>query len=715
MTSIEDIEIDVSQIDFSDLDEQFAVETSAGYDHYVVVDGAPVAPESKAPVLVKVLSKLFNTVGTVSNVEMPIEDGKTKGFLFVEFSSAAEAEEAIKKLNGKKLDQKHRLFVNRLSDIEKYSADKVSDEFVSPLVPEFEETDYLRSWLQDYQGRDQFILQKGDIVGAFWNKKKEQPEPVVEPRTQWTNSFVRFSPKGSYLFSLHPQGVQAWGGPEFSRMKRFPQFQARLIDFSPCEKFLVTLSPEPISVPPENHPRRSACPFGAESEGHKLVIWEIATGLPARTFRLPDHLEKEKKMPWPLVKWSHDDKYAARLGPDALAIYETETFGLLDKKTIKIDGIVDFEWSPAPVHLAKTANSAGEHVLAYWTPESTNQTARVSLMQVPSKEVLRTSNLFHVSECRLHWQDEGKFLCVKVDRHTKSKKTLFSNLEFFSLTEKDIPVEKMELKEKINNFAWEPKSDRFAIISRLDNGNLNPAVPKNTISFYAPEIESKGKIAALRKWKAFKTIENKHSNMLSWSPKGRFIATGTVPEQGHAGEIDFFDMDYEEANKEKNDVNANFKQIGHQEFFGLSDISWDPSGRFVAGWSSLWHHKIENGYKIFSFAGQLTREELIEEFKDFRWRPRPASLLSAADRKKVRKSLKAYSLEFEETDAMEADAATREIILARHALLDEWKAWRAEVEVQKAQWAIVGEDEVKPIVIEEIREEILEQKEELVV
>lgn len=49
-------------------------------------------------------------------------------------------------------------------------------------------------------------------------------------------------------------------------------------------------------------------------------------------------------------------------------------------------------------------------------------------------------------QCKLHWHDQGDFLCVKVDRHTKTKKSTFCNLEIFRMREKNYPVEVIELK-----------------------------------------------------------------------------------------------------------------------------------------------------------------------------------------------------------------------------------------------------------------------------
>lgn len=704
-------EIDTSHLDFLDLEAKYALPESDPYSAYVVVDGAPVTTADKAPKLIAVLTKLFSLVGTVveNGVHMPVEDGKTKGFLFVEFSTPAAATAAIRQLNGKKLDAKHRLFVNHLADVEKFR--NVPDEMPPVAVPEYVETPNLREWLQDPAGRDQFVLHKGDMVGVFWNRKKEQPEPAEEPRAHWTNLFVRFSPKGSYLFSMHPQGVQAWGGAGFKLVRRFVQLQVRLIDFSPCEKYLVTLLPEPILIPPEDHPLRALCPFGEELVGHKLVVWELATGSVMRLFRLPEHLEQQQSMPWPLLKWSHDDKYVARVGPDAIAVYDTEKqFELLDKKLVKIEGLVDFEWSPAGAKLADSKTPA--HVLAYWTPERPNQTARVLLMEVPLRRVLRSLNLFQVLECRLHWQDEGKLLCVKVDRHTKSKKTVFLNLEFFRVTEKEIPVEKIEVKDAIINFAWEPKSERFVTISHPELGAVNPAVPANTITFYDRNSSGKNKVA--KGWTAVSKVANKHLNLLSWSPKGRYVCVGTIARPGAPGDLDFYDVDYEDTTAD-GETKLGVKQVGHAEYFGLTDVAWDPSGRFVAGWSSFWRHKLENGYKLFDHSGRLLREEMIDLFKDFKWRPRPALLLLSADRKKVRQNLRAYALEFEEQDAMEADTATRELILARHALLDEWRLWRKLVEEELAKAGLVQTvEEVKETVVEEIKEELLEETEEVV-
>lgn len=63
-----------------------------------------------------------------------------------------------------------------------------------------------------------------------------------------------------------------------------------------------------------------------------------------------------------------DDKYFARLGKNMISIYETETFSLIDKKSLKVENVMDFSWSPT------------DPILALFVPElgGGNQPARVS-------------------------------------------------------------------------------------------------------------------------------------------------------------------------------------------------------------------------------------------------------------------------------------------------------------------------------------------------
>lgn len=130
-------------------------------------------------------------------------------------------------------------------------------------------------------------------------------------------------------------------------------------------------------------------------EPHSIIIWGIRTGQKKRAFHA------DKPPVWPIFKWSHDDKYFGRITDELLSVYETpvsvnvcclmaitflvvifciiiflllQSFGLLDKKSIKVPGIKDFSWSPT------------DNIIAYWIAEDKDVPAKVTLLSIPNRE-----------------------------------------------------------------------------------------------------------------------------------------------------------------------------------------------------------------------------------------------------------------------------------------------------------------------------------------
>lgn len=204
-------------------------------------------------------------------------------------------------------------------------------------------------------------------------------------------------------------------------MNRFAHAEVQLIDFSPFERYLVTWSAKPIEI----DTRRGPSPFTAEDEGNSIAVWEVMTGRLLRTFPMIAEVltEAQKKDPlapkrpsmvWPMFKWSPDEKYVGRVTPgQQISVYEVPSMGLLGKKSVKIEGVADFEWSPlndkerdeleAEAMGKPRTGKAGpirENVIAFWTPEVQNQPARVTLMALPSRIPIRSKNLFNVHDVR---------------------------------------------------------------------------------------------------------------------------------------------------------------------------------------------------------------------------------------------------------------------------------------------------------------------------
>ena len=117
-------------------------------------------------------------------------------------------------------------------------------------------------------------------------------------------------------------------------------------------------------------------------------------------------------MTWPTLQWSLDDHYVARVTPgQQISVYDLPGMSLLDKKCVKFDGVMDFEWCPHSDQDRDDADKAAkgtaackrkkaikENMLAYWTPKVQDQPACVYVMAILSCTMFQAKNLFNVSD-----------------------------------------------------------------------------------------------------------------------------------------------------------------------------------------------------------------------------------------------------------------------------------------------------------------------------
>eukprot|EP00245_Coleochaete_scutata_P017412 TRINITY_DN8522_c0_g1_i1.p1 TRINITY_DN8522_c0_g1~~TRINITY_DN8522_c0_g1_i1.p1 ORF type:complete len:737 (-),score=206.49 TRINITY_DN8522_c0_g1_i1:368-2578(-) len=618
-----------------DIEEEDILEADTGFGNIVIVDNLPQVPPEKFDKLHGVVRKIFGAIGTIpeNGLWMPVDEEtqKTKGYAFVEFTTSQEAQTAREQTNGYKLDRSHVFNVTMFDDFEKYM--KVPDEWIPPERKDYAPGENLLSWLTDELGRDQFVIRYGSETEVYWNDPRQsKPDPVYQ-RSFWTESFVQWSPLGTYMATVHRQGAAIWGGPSWNRLMRFSHPQVRLIDFSPRERYLVTYS----SHEPSN-PR--------ETQKVNLNVFDNRTGKSLRNFNgsaddfATGGTGGVAGVAWPVFRWAGgcEDKFFARLGKNCISVYETETMGLLDKKSIKVEGVQDFSWSPA------------EAILSMFVPEQAggNQPARVSLVQIPSREELRQKNLFSVSDCKMYWQSSGEYLAVKVDRFTKTKKSTYSGFELFRIKERDIPIEVLELEnknDKIIAFAWEPKGHRFAVV----HGDG----PRPDVSFYSMKnpTAKTGKVTLLG------TLKGKQCNALYWSPQGRFIVLAGL--KTYNGQLEFFNVD-------------DLETMASGEHFMATDVEWDPTGRFVAT-SVTSVHQMENGFTIWSFNGRQLYRLPRDRFFQFLWRPRPPTLLTLEKESDIAKNLRNYSRRYDEDDIQAVGTANAKEVERRKNLMDDWK------------------------------------------
>lgn len=633
------------------------------FETVVIVTNIPKVPQAKIERLTKVLAKIMLRIGTLATSEetgynglyMPYneESGSTMGFAFAEFVTKEEAVKAVEVLADYKFDKNHVLHVTPYERA--MALQDVAPEFTEPEPSPFVEKPNTSTWLEDANQRDQFVIREGKETVVYWHDARN--DPVVDydgsrekdAGTSWCEYYVSWSPKGSFLATLVPaKGVILWGGQNYEKIARFPSAGVQFVVFSPEENYILT----------SNNNKND--PFA-------IKVFNIQTGKLLRAFPLypNDFLENPadaQNVPPPPFLWSFDDKYLARMGKDLISIYETPSMKLLERRSQSTPGIHEFQWSPKA------------NIIAYWAPEVKNSPAHVDLIGIPSRTKLRQKNLFNVTKCSMVWQSAGDYLSVKVTRHTKSKKTLYNNMELFRINDPGIPVEMLDIKDAVMAFAWEPNGSRFAMIHAE-----NPSSTKVDVSFYDmmkkvdPSLSTNKKnkktsnnaVQILPELNKCNTLEGRQCNCLFWSPVGNMIVMAGLGDSA-SGTLEFYDASTDTLLATKDHYRAN-------------TVLWDPSGRMIATTVSQpiegGHFKfaMDNGYILWSFQGRQLFQQSFENFYQFLWRPRE-DLLTKEECEKVVKNLKKYERVFDRADRERSKALHMEETKEKRALRREFRS-----------------------------------------
>ena len=144
-------------------------------------------------------------------------------------------------INNNKIDILFKTFSNVNDDT--VWTTKISEQY----EVQFSSEQFLKSNTQ----LNYLLLQTRNLTRSFSNLifqfgvfRNALPEATnVDVRERWTESYVKWSPQGSYFATFHSKGIALWGGPGFQKIARLAHPGVQFIDFSPCEKYIVTFSP----------------------------------------------------------------------------------------------------------------------------------------------------------------------------------------------------------------------------------------------------------------------------------------------------------------------------------------------------------------------------------------------------------------------------------------------------------------------------------------
>jgi len=94
------------------------------------------------------------------------------------------------------------------------------------------------------------------------------------------------------------------------------------------------------------------------------------------------------------------------------------------------------------------------------------------------------------------------------------------------------------------------------------------------------------------------TLPSRTSNAIRWSPRGRHVVLATVGSSNKS-ELEFWDLDFNiedtgrrEGQVSKDDWGNGIQLLGTADHYGVTDVEWDPSGRYLATSASAWTHTV---------------------------------------------------------------------------------------------------------------------------
>lgn len=691
------------------------------YNNAVVIHGLPIVESSKLEKLVDRLVDIFSKISNITPIKktdayVPFDEANNTsyGIGFIKLKNETDA--AILIQAGEiEFGGRHKFHCTSYPLLEFYH--NYSTEIQPIRLPQFHPRPDPASWLTDEKCRDQFVIRHGTETEVFWgNLTGEEPSNVFaadhEPSGKpWCDSYVEWSPQGSFLVSYHLQEFRLWGGDNFQNEGNFEHPNVKLVDFSPCENFIISyyyppdlskkdpgaikvfdvrnrteifLNPSLKDV--ELKPRvfeledplskdyqvivrtKEQVDKDKDKDGQKKFVDKIIRGKilevdnqgrisvdEAGTKQGPFTRNTDKNEFIPLqdpnkLKWSPDGKYFARLLTDKISVYKMPAI------TEKYISLLDNK-SIGAVNVQDFCWSPKSNLISYWSPAVGNLPAMINIISIPDRSEICSRKLFDVTDGKLLWQNEGDYLCVYFTKSLKNKKTWI--LMFFRVSQPGVPVEQLELSEPVRNVKWEPSGDRIIIVHG-DSSNIS----KYSISFYSMSGSKDKGPKRTEEITLLYTLPGVQCNKVLWSPAGSIVALAYFPSSGDSVMFDLHDVD-------------NNLKLASRRHDRSTELAWDPSGRVIASCTLTQLRKIsrgnvDDGYNLYSFKGNLIAQVRKEKLFQFHWRPRPRDLLSSEEKKAIIKNLKKYEKIFEKEDRQRRAELREEFLSTRRAIVEDF-------------------------------------------
>eukprot|EP00672_Neobodo_designis_P020071 CAMPEP_0174829506 /NCGR_PEP_ID=MMETSP1114-20130205/1955_1 /TAXON_ID=312471 /ORGANISM="Neobodo designis, Strain CCAP 1951/1" /LENGTH=669 /DNA_ID=CAMNT_0016063255 /DNA_START=113 /DNA_END=2122 /DNA_ORIENTATION=+ len=609
---------------------------------HVVIDGLPKVPAERKAMFEKLLTKKIGDLLGHTNfaVKLVEEDSGVVIGAFLDCHNVAAADRAVAKLNKFHLTKTDVFQVNRWSDFT--DAEYTPDDYEPLEEDELERattTELTNPMMSDRLGRPQIMVKAGDNFDINWsylfpNTGKLEPVKPTHDLQPWAAEDRRakklqpgmptplpmWSPQGTFVITQEKGAIKLWGGKGTGLVCEFPAPEARYVQMSPCEKYLVIY-------------------------GREFNFWDVGTS------RLIATIPGEAPF-WPVFKYNADDSLCATFSRERGTVLvfkadtmELQTEDLPPRFTIKEEGMCAFAWSPT-----------NPNVFAYAVAGDENTGFRVQIDKITLFEDTEDSknmcevrqlcrrNYFGTAQLDLLWHPMGNFLAAKITKTTGQMA-----YGIFRVQQHSASAEALEVKGEPIRFAWQPNAGRFGIILS------ETKTAKQRICFH--EMTKPG----------FKDVGTFPSGgvRLFWAPKG----TRCVAVNYNTSRLEFYGVQGCGPFASDQKMTA----IASVEHPMITDAEWDPTGRFLCSWVSSLKQQMDNAWMVWNVNGQKIFEQKIGKLSHCAWRPLAPSLLMPEDLQRLKAQLPAKSQKYKEEALAVQRKADEQTASKKKTLLEKYR------------------------------------------
>ena len=528
---------------------------------YVIAFNLPVFPEDKKARFLKFFCNVLNKTDpniTQDNINIPMKDGKSQGFAFIECKDNTSAKNLIIAGDFSPIDKTTSA---RLISPDQFTKYINGDNKPKPLVIEKAQTNKKQSfswYLVDERLFDQIVYSASKIPHAAWfNHTNASLEEIDLPSYINNCNDFFFSPDGSFFGLQNDNKIYTFCGESwipFSVIEFPPKGTLHYYGYSPSGRYMLLCGRTDCL---KDNPYR---PVGA-------AVYDMLTSSQ-------------------LLRLCVDQEYSSNVdfGAGDILFFQTKE--------------MRFYYPPDySAKNSKSINQVFDHfdsskvtkILFTFRKEVGSSPPRIQFYSTETAEVIYNSVLYNATDAYCIWHPSLAVCAVVVTISVRNKERSYLSVYDLRNPGNVLNFSAQDVKGNILNCAWDPKptSGELTLSLILDNNG-------------AKQIRVLQVKTNLNQVAAFPTgVSN-----IQYSPSGRFAIADDI--DNNTSMVQFFDMDS--------------GLILSKEIDGVSDIQWDPSGVFVMISSS--QKSSSGEFSIYLLDGNKVLTKKQQGFGKCIWRPR---------------------------------------------------------------------------------------------